>query len=78
MQDRSKKKAEASCQIEVTEKAEREASVVNILDEQKKMMKGITAKHYQEMRDCSKKGTDIACGNEKELRGMNAHHKTVL
>ena len=52
MQDRSKKKAEASRQIEVTEKAEREASVVNILDEQKKVMKLITAKHYQEMRDC--------------------------
>ena len=52
VQYRSKKKAEASCQIKVTEKAEREASVGNILDEQKKVMKLITAKHYQEMRDC--------------------------
>ena len=55
VQDQSKKQAEASRQIKVTEKAKREASVVKILDEPKKVMKWITAKHYQEMRDCPKR-----------------------
>ena len=55
VQDQAKKQDESSRQIEVIEKAEREAAVVNILDEQKKVMKRITANHYQDMRDCSKK-----------------------
>ena len=66
------------CQIEVIEKSKREAAVVKIVDEHKNVMKQIAAKHYQEMRDSLKKGTDIACVHEKELRRLNDHHKKVL
>ena len=52
VQDRAKKKYEASRQIEVIEKAERESAVVKIVDEQKKVMKRVAVKHYREMRDC--------------------------
>ena len=78
VQDRAKKQAEASRKLEVIEKAEREAAVVKIIDEHKKVMKRITEKHYWYMRDCLKKGTDIACVYEKELRRLNDHHKKVL
>ena len=43
---------EASRQIEVIEQSKREAAVVNIVDEHKKLMNQIAAKHYWEMRDC--------------------------
>ena len=61
VQDREKMQAEASRQLEVIEKAKREAAVVKIVDDRKKVMKRITAKHYREMRDCFKKRTDLAC-----------------
>ena len=64
--------------LEVIKKAKREATVVKIVDEHKKVMKRIAAKHYREIRDCFKKGTDLVCVHEKELRWFNAHHKKVL
>ena len=76
--DWKKKQAEASRQLEVIEKAERESAVVKIVDEHKKVMNRITENHYREMRDCFKKGTDIACVHENELIRLNAHHKRVL
>ena len=51
----AKKQAEASRQLEVIENSELEAAVVNILDDHKKVMKWITAKHYWEIRGCFKK-----------------------
>ena len=49
VRDRAKKRAEASRRLEVIEKAEREAAVVKIVDEHKRAMKHIAAKHYREM-----------------------------
>ena len=51
VRERAKKQAEALRQLEVIEKAEREAAAVKIVDDHKKVMKQITAKHYREMRD---------------------------
>ena len=51
VRDRAKNQAEALRQIEVIDKPEHEAAVVKIVDYQKKVMKGIAAKHYREMRD---------------------------
>ena len=47
VRDWSKKQAEASRQIELTEKAECEAAMVKLVDEHKKVMKRITVKYYQ-------------------------------
>ena len=44
----------------------------------KKVMKRIAVKHYREIRDCFKKGMDLACVHEKESRQLNDHHKKVL
>ena len=44
----------------------------------KKVMKRIAVKHYREIRDCLKKGMDLACVHEKESRRLNDHHKKVL
>ena len=52
--------------------------MVKIIDEHKKVMKRIAAKNYRGMRDCLKKGADIACVHEKELIQLNANHKKVL
>ena len=52
VRDRAKKQAETSRQLEVIEKSGRESAVVKIVDEHKKVMKRIAAKHYREMRDC--------------------------
>ena len=78
VRDRAKMQAEASRQLELIEKSEREAAVVKIVDDHKKVMKRITANHYRDMKDCLKKGTDLACVHDKELRWLNAHHKKVL
>ena len=64
--------------LEVIENAERKAAVVKIVYEHKKAMKRIAASYYREMRDCLKKGTDLACVHENELIRLNAHHKRVL
>ena len=78
VKDRAKKQAEALRHLEVIEKTKRKAAVLKIVNENKKVMKRISAKHYREMKDCFKKGTDLGCVHEKELRRLNAHHKKVL
>ena len=78
MRYRTKKQTEASRQLEIIEKYKHEAAVVKIVDYQKKVMKGIAAKHYREMRDSLKKVTDLSCVHEKELRRLNSNHKKVL
>ena len=55
VRDRAKKQAEELRQLEVIEKSEREAAVVKIVDEHKKVMNLITAKNYREMRGCFKR-----------------------
>ena len=55
MKDQAKEKAKVLRQLELIEKGKREAEVVNIVDEQKKFMKRISAKHYREMSYCFKK-----------------------
>ena len=61
MRDQAKKQAEASCQLEVIEKAKRQAAVVNILDENKNMIKQITAKHYRGMSFFQKERMSRVC-----------------
>ena len=52
VRDWAKKQSEASRQLDLIDKTKREAAVVKIVNEHKKVMKRITAKHYREMRDC--------------------------
>ena len=52
--------------------------MVKIVDEHKKVMNRIAAKHYREVRDCLKKGTNLACVHEKYLRRLNDHYMKVL